>query len=81
MSLETTEQRLRRYVREYWLEVWPDLPEPKPSGDDVFSIDVRSDMYANAHVEGDHVANGICKFESALECGERMAAAEFVECG
>jgi hypothetical protein len=81
---ETTGDRLRRYVKQYHEEVWPDLREPEPTEADLISIEVRSDGYANAHVEGEHHTHEdyYCtqKGWNARECGERMAAAEFVEC-
>jgi hypothetical protein len=44
------------------------------------TISIRADGYANAHVEGEHEFNGLCSFTSARDCGEAMAASEYVEC-
>lgn len=74
------EDRLRSYAREYAEQVWPTLAYRDPTDDECLTIEVRSDGYANAHVEGEHESNGICHFTSARECGERFAASEFVEC-
>jgi hypothetical protein len=52
-----------------------------PTDDDCFDMELRSDGYANAHVEGQHNTEGPkCGFTTATECGERMAASEYVEC-
>ena len=68
------------FVTEYSEQVWPNLPVPVPTDDDLEWMDFRSDGYANAHVEGEHQAHGLCPYTSPHECGERSAAAEFVEC-
>jgi hypothetical protein len=81
MARTATEQRLARYVREYERDVWPNLPPIKITKDALFDMELRSDGWANAHVEGEHNANGICSCKTARECGERGAAAEYVECG
>lgn len=78
MADMSTYDRLRRYAQEYAREVWGQ--EVIPSARDLMTMEIRSDGYANAHVEGEHEANGLCPFTSARECGERSAAAEWVEC-
>lgn len=78
--MNAVENRLVEYVREYAETCWPNLPVPEVTEGDLVMLDVRADGYANAHVEGEHEANGLCAFASARECGERFAAAEFVEC-
>jgi hypothetical protein len=78
---EATYDRLRRYVKEYYEEVWPTLTAKVPSDDDCFDMELRSDGYANAHVEGQHNTEGPkCGLTTATECGERIAASEWVEC-
>lgn len=72
--------RLRTYTREYAQAVWPDLTYRDPTDDECLTMEIRSDWAANAHVEGEHNSNGICTYDSARECGERMVAAEYVEC-
>jgi hypothetical protein len=75
-----TERRLTRYVREYAQERWN--MKVRVTSDDALGIELRSDGYANAHVEGEHGTEGRdCGYSTARECGERYAAAEFVECG
>jgi hypothetical protein len=71
--------RIVRYVNEYNACVWPnmDVPVIKPS--DLERMEYRAESYTNAHIEGEHEANGICIFTDATECGERHAAGEFVE--
>lgn len=76
----TTADRLRSYIKEYSEQVWPDLSIPEPNEGDLEVVEIRSDGYANAHVEGEHESNKLCPFTSAKECGERWAASEFVEC-
>lgn len=74
-----TKARLLSYVnnsRKVWGEPeLNDLPD-----DELMFIEIRSDGYANAHVEGEHDAWMTCGYNSARECGERCAAAEWVEC-
>jgi hypothetical protein len=79
MTMTETQYRLATYVRSYAENYWPNLAVPEVTDDDALMMELRSDGYANAHVEGEHEANGLCSFKSARECGERMAASEFVE--
>lgn len=74
-----TRERLTGYVNDYAGSVWGQHYAAL-TDDQLLVIDVRADSYAYAHVEGEHNANGICHFTDAKECGERLAAAEFVEC-
>jgi hypothetical protein len=71
--------RLIQYVREYNAAIWPDFPVPVIKPSDLERMEIRSEGYSNAHVEGEHEANGLCIFKSSTECGERHAAGEFVE--
>lgn len=75
---ESTNDRLKRYATEYAWQAWGQNVDP--TDEDALIMDVRSDGYANAHVEGEHEGFRSCGFTSARECGERMAAAEWVEC-
>lgn len=76
--MDETKARLTRYAREYASQVWGQ--DVNPTDEDISIMDIRSDGYANAHVEGEHEALGLCHADSARECGERMAASEWVEC-
>lgn len=67
--------RLTAYVREYSERVWPGYDVPKVTGPDVERMLVRADSYADAHVN----FSTNCQYGTAEECGERAAAAEFVE--
>jgi hypothetical protein len=67
-------ERLARYVVEYNEAVWPDLSVPIPTADDLELMELRVDGWANAHVTSGHT----CPWD-AEECGERNAAAEYVE--
>lgn len=81
-TMAATHKRLARYVREYAEQVWPDLDVPTPTTRDLQIMEVRSDGWADAHVGGSHgTEDNPCSASTAQECGERMAAAEFVECG
>lgn len=73
-----TKTRLTRYAKEYAGSVWGETVNL--TDEDIDIIEIRSDGYANAHVEGEHEALGLCHADSARECGERMAASEWVEC-
>lgn len=78
--METFEARMNRYIKEYSERVWPNLPVPEI--EDHWAVDlleIRADGYASAHVDGEHEAWEGCPYRSAQECGERMAAEEFVE--
>lgn len=77
---EVMRARLLKYVNTYRTRVWGMAPVDSLSDEALITIDVRSDGYANAHVEGEHEAWNICRYDSARECGERCAAAEWVEC-
>lgn len=86
--METFKERMDRYIEEYSSRVWPELSVPSPNavygecadrpdfGYDV--LEVQADGYANAHVEGEHDST-VCPYATAEECGERNAAAAFVE--
>lgn len=77
--MNEAQTRIVRYVNEYNATVWPNLPVPVIKPSDLERMEIRAEGYANAHVEGEHEANGICIFTSSTECGERHAAGEFVE--
>lgn len=62
-------RRIARYVAEYAPS------EARPSAEELRTADVRADRWSDAHVEG-----GCTCGLSPLECGERMAASEIVEC-
>jgi hypothetical protein len=77
--------RLRKYVAEYAKEMWNDHSyyeggDKYPTDEQCLTIELRSDGWANAHVEGQHGSEVPCMYSTAQECGERWAAAEFVEC-
>lgn len=76
--MSDAQNRLTAYAAEYADTVWPDLDTPMLAGEALERAEVRADAYANAHVEGEHAAHG-CPFATSTECGERAAAAEFVE--
>jgi hypothetical protein len=76
---DETAARIIRYVREYNAAIWPSFPVPVIKPSDLDRMEIRSESYSNAHVEGEHEANDICIFTDATECGERHAAGEFVE--
>lgn len=78
MTTNKQARRLRAYAVGYAHDTWGIHLRPI-TADEVLTMEIRSDGYANAHVEGEHEANGLCSFSSARECGERQAAAEFVE--
>lgn len=86
--MESFKERMDRYIAEYSAAVWPDQPVPAPNavygsgpenpdfGYDV--LEVHADGYSNAHVEGEHDST-VCPYATSEECGERSAAAMFVE--
>lgn len=73
-----TRATLRDYARTYAADTWG-IELRKITTAEVTVMEIRADGYANAHVEGEHNANGICSFESAAICGMWGAASEFVE--
>lgn len=77
--MNEAQARIVRYLNEYNAAIWPDMPVPVIKPSDIVRMEIRSESYSNAHVEGEHEANGLCIFTSSTECGERHAAAEFVE--
>lgn len=77
-TTRTTAARLRKAATTYASSVWG-MTLRKITADEVLTMEIRADGYANAHVEGEHEANGLCTFPSARDCGEAGAAAEFVE--
>lgn len=76
--MTTTARRIRDYARTYASETWG-IELRRLTKEELFTAEIRSDSYANAHVEGDHIGNKLCSFTSPLECGLRAAAAELVE--
>lgn len=74
MSEQATTTKLTAYVTEYSEQTWPGFPVPVPTAKDLERMAVRADGYANAHVQG-----GCTCGWTAEECGDRTAAAEFVE--
>lgn len=83
MTTNPTARRLRREAAAYAALVWPTVTYRPPTRDEVDTMSIRADGYSNAHVEGEHEANGICSFSgnmAARDCGEAMAASEYVEC-
>lgn len=74
-----TEERLLRYVHEYADLAWPGLALEEPTADDLWVIEARSDGWANAHVAAGGDCSGCGGRLEALECGEKGAAAEYVE--
>jgi hypothetical protein len=77
--MNEAQTRIVQYVNEYNAAVWPDFAVPVIKPSDLERMEIRAESYSNAHVEGEHEANGICIFTSSTECGERHAAGEFVE--
>lgn len=79
--METFEERITRYIEEYSAAVWPGHAVPVHEDEWAFQItEIRAERYANAHVEGEHgTEDNPCPYTTANECGERMAAEEFVE--
>lgn len=81
MTTTRSTTRLRRYAAEYHQSMWSNLPYRPPTADELITMDIRADGYANAHVEGSHgTEDRPCSFATARECGERYAASEYVEC-
>lgn len=81
MTTNATTRRLRRAVDTYARDTWG-VEVGKISRDQFTTMEIRADGYSNAHVEGEHEANGLCSFSgnmAARDCGEAGAAAEFVE--
>jgi hypothetical protein len=78
MTTTSERRRLRSYVTEYARNTWG-VEIGRIGADQFLRMSLRADGYANAHVEGEHESNGICSFTSPRVCGERAAAAEFVE--
>lgn len=79
--METFAARMDRYIAEYSAAVWPTHEVPKHKDEwDLAVTEIRADGFANAHVEGEHGTEDMpCPYATADECGERAAAAEFVE--
>lgn len=78
--METFQQRMIRFCEEYNAAAWPNMALVRPTEDWEFDVmEIHADMYASAHVDGEHVENGICAYGTAAECGERSAAARWVE--
>jgi hypothetical protein len=81
MTTNATARRLRRAAEVYAFHTWG-MVIRKITNDEVLTMELRSDGYSNAHVEGEHESNGLCHFSgnmAARDCGEAGAAAEFVE--
>lgn len=80
-TTNATARRLRRAAEAYALNTWG-MTIRRITADEVLTMEIRADGYSNAHVEGEHEANGLCSFSgnmAARDCGEAGAAAEFIE--
>ena len=73
-----TQARLVAYAAEYAAAVWPDSEYRAPTEDELFVMEVRADGWSNQHNIQDSEYHQ-CGYESSTECGERAAAAEYVE--
>lgn len=78
--METFEARMNRYIAEYSAAVWPSMEVPTHRDEwDLQITEIRAEGFTNAHWEGEHGSeDSPCPYSSE-ECGERAAAAEFVE--
>lgn len=59
--------------------MWPDLEYRDPTPSEVEEGLDRADYFADAHVEGEHEANRICRWTDAWTCGLKNSAATYVE--
>lgn len=73
-----TPTRLSDYATEYAANVWPECEYVPPTSDDLAFMEVRSDGYSNQHNTQDSEYHQ-CGYTTSTECGERSAAAEYVE--
>lgn len=73
-----TAARLAKYAAEYAASVWPNSEYIPPTEDDLEFMEVRSDGYSNQHNIQDSEYHN-CGYATSTECGERAAAAEYVE--
>lgn len=73
-----THARLAAYAAEYSANVWPDSEFHALTEDDLDYMEVRSDGWANQHNIQDSEYHN-CGYATSTECGERAAAAEYVE--
>lgn len=73
-----TQARLAAYAAKYAAEVWPNSEYIPPTEDDLEYMEVRSDGWSNQHNIQDSEYHN-CGYASSVECGERAAAAEYVE--
>lgn len=73
-----TTARLAAYAAEYSAQVWPNAKYHEPTEDDLAFMEVRADGYSNQHNTQDSEYHD-CGYTTSTECGERAAAAEYVE--
>lgn len=73
-----TATRLATYAAEYSAKVWPAAEYRTPTEDDLAYMEVRADGYSNQHNTQDSEYHD-CGYTTSTECGERAAAAEYVE--